>query len=449
VKEFSFPLDDSLKVGLIPTDKIRRNTPGLLECYNLKSTKEGLLEYTPIVNPYTYDGTWPFLQLFNTRTGVYAADATHVYEVDSGNNLSVLGDDLTVGNLWSMADFYTYQVWVNGNGCAVLDPTTSTLTAQTLTHIIESVCNYKGQLIAGGFGGNQSNWVAWSGIGKTYLTELLDKEDISNVTGQMPVGWFGDVYVVKRLGEYVMVYGSGGVSALRPISSPVTGFGLRVMLEYGIASKGCIGGDEYKHLFIDNEGALWSAVENVEFKTVQLSRLGYKQFMANLTAADIVISHDPIGKDFYISDGVRTYLYSDGLSEVYQIPSGIVRVGGYLYGYLFDTATADTSAYITTNSFDIGLRAIKTITSVEAGFTGSQVLSAIDYAYGTNTSMKRSRYKIVNKQGNVTPIVSGVDFKVHMKANSHVGFEIDNMTVRWKLSDKRSIRGAYGNQGSM
>lgn len=449
MREFSFPLDDSLKVGLIPTDKVRRNTPGLLECYNLVSKKEGLLEYTPIVNPYSYSCIWPYLQLFNTKEGVYAADAASIYEIDSGNNFVLLGSMLTRGNLWSMADFYTYQVWVNGNGCAVLDPATGTITGQTLTHIIESVCNYKGQLIAGGFGGDQSNWVAWSGIGKTYLTELLNKEDISNVTGQMPVGWFGDVYVVKRLGEYVMVYGSGGVSALRPISSPVTGFGLRVMLEYGIASKGCIGGDEHKHLFIDNEGALWSAIENVEYRTVQLSRLGYKQFMANLTAADIVISYDPIDQAFYISDGVRTYMLSDGMSEVYQLPSGIVRVGGNLYGYLHDTGAADKSAYITTNTFDCSLRAIKTISAIESGYTGTGAQMALDYAYQTGEALTRSTLKNINKHGVVTPIVSGVDFRSHMTIASHIGFEIDSMLVRFKVSDKRAIRGTYGAQQSL
>ena len=451
MKEFNFPYNEGLHVGLLPNDRFRRNIPGLLECYNMKVDESGLVPYVAIIDPLTGAPTysWPYPQLFDTTIGIFAASETGIYEADSGYNLTAKITSLPVGDIWHMADFYDYQVWVNGATCVVRDTTTGVFSVETLTHIVESVCNYKGQLIAGGFGGDKGNWVAWSGIGKTYLTELLDKEDQTNITGQMPVGWFGDVYCVKRLGEYVMVYGSGGVSALRPISSPVTGFGLRVMLQHGIAGKGCIGGDKHRHIFVDTEGYLWSATENIEFRTVELKKLGYKNFMTNLGAADIVINYDKLEKEFYISDGVRTYLLSTGLSEIYQLPSGIVRVGSGLYGALHEAVDADTSAFFTTNSFDMNLRAIKMISVLEIGCTGSGMQAGVDYCYNTLGSYTRSTLKDVNAKGVVSPVVSGVDFKVHVTAPLFSAFEVDSLLIRWKLNDKTAIRGTYGNQGNM
>ena len=451
MKEFNFPYTDGLHVGLIPNDRIRRNVPGLLECYNMKVGDGGLMPHENITDPFTGFPTyaWPYPQLFDTTIGLIGATESRIHEIDSGYNASSVISGLSVSDIWHMADFYDYQVWVNGATCVIRDTTTGVYSVQTLSHVIESVCNYKGQLIAGGFGGDQGNWVAWSGIGKVYLTELLNKQDQTNITGQMPVGWFGDVYCVKKLGEYVMVYGSGGVSALKPISSPVTGFGLRVLLDHGIVAKGCIGGDEHKHVFIDNEGALWSATENVEYRTVEVKRLGYKNFITNLGAADIVINYDKLEKDFYISDGDRTYLLSTGLSEIYQLPSGLVRIGSGLYGALHEAVDADTSAYFTTNSFDMSLRAIKMISVIEIGCTGSGMQAGVDYCFDTLGSYTRSTLKDVNAKGVVSPIISGVDFKVHVTAPLFSAFESDSLLVRWKLNDKTAIRGTYGNQGSM
>lgn len=451
MKEFSFPYNEGLHVGLIATDKLKRNVPGLLECYNIKVDESGLVPYTTITDPFSGFPTyaWPYPQLFDTTIGIIGATETRIHEVDSGYNASSVITGLSTGNLWQLADFYDYQVLVNGATCVIRDTTTGVYSVQALSHVVESVCNYKGQLIAGGFGGDQSNWVAWSGIGKTYLTELLDKQDQTNITGQMPVGWLGDIYCVKRLGDYVMVYGSGGVSALRPISSPVTGFGLRIMLNHGIAGKGCIGGDEHRHIFVDTEGYLYSAVENVEFKTVEVKKLGYKNFITNLGAADIVINYDKLEKDFYISDGEQTYLFSTGLSEIYQLPSGLVRVGAGLYGAMHEAVDADTSAYFTTNSFDMSLRANKMLSTLEVGCTGSGMQAAIYYCFNTLGTFTKSTLKDLNAKGVVTPLISGVDFKVHVTAPLYSAFEVDSLLIRWKLNDKTAIRGAYGSQGSM
>ena len=62
MKEFNFPYNEGLHIGLLPNDRFRRNVPGLLECYNMKVDESGLVPYVAIIDPLTGAPTysWPY-----------------------------------------------------------------------------------------------------------------------------------------------------------------------------------------------------------------------------------------------------------------------------------------------------------------------------------------------------------------------------------------------------
>jgi hypothetical protein len=190
-------------------------------------------------------------------------------------------------------------------------------------------------------------------------------------------------------------------------------------------------------LFIDSNGWLWEiGVDLVPRK------LGYKEYMASLDPANITISLEPGERDFYISDGSVTYLYNTGLSEVTQHPTSVVSWGGVpMY---IGSVGADLSAVIVTDAFDCNNRGIKTITGIEADTSKySDVTVAVDAVYEEGQAWERSTYKQLFKNGIVTPLVGGVAFRLCIKAASYADFEVSHVTVRYKLSDKRMIRGVY------
>lgn len=446
MKEYSFAYSEGLALGLIPSDKIKRGTPGLVEAYNVKITKEGPDEYEAITNPFVGlpTVTWPFPQIFNTKDGIYIATQTAIYKANSAYIVESMISGLTAGNLWEMADYTQYQVWTNGYVVVVRDAETGLFSQYPIDHTIESVCDYNGQLFAGGLGDDKENFVAWSNIGKVYLDQLLSRTDRSNTSGYMPMHFSGSVYRVKKLGENIVAYGTNGIGAIVPGSKPyktMTAFGRKDLFNFGIAGKGCVGGNDKFHMFIDNYGYI-----HMMDKDLKHSVIGYAPYIANF-ADDIVILFDELKNDFYISDGSICYLFSAGMSQIFQCPSGIVRQGSVLYGVTYDNS--DVSAYITTNSFDIHTRSIKTVQTVEAGITGVTPQGAVDYRYKHSEAFTRGMLKNISRHGVFTPMISGVDLRVHISSPSYIGFSVDELIIRYKMSDKRSIRGPYAEQSNL
>jgi hypothetical protein len=135
---------------------------------------------------------------------------------DSSYACTPLVTGLTAGRRWELADFGPYQVFANGAIVVYRDTTTGNYGQEaSMTHNIESLCAYNGQLVAGGLGSGYQNFVAWSDIGSATLTSLMTP-DIKNVRGFMPMDSRGSVLKVKKLGKGVMVYSTDGISYIYP-----------------------------------------------------------------------------------------------------------------------------------------------------------------------------------------------------------------------------------------
>jgi hypothetical protein len=440
MKEFSFQIRDFK--GLRPDSRIPRNAPNFSdECYNTRVGPFGLEPYEGITQPYIGMPTlaFPFPQAVFTLDGRYLVTDTTIYYVNADNTLTEVLGSLTGVDQWQLADFGLYQLWSNGRFMLERDDHRMFTVKGTATSI-GTICNFRGQLIAGNFGDGYLNFIAWSDIGRLGdITKLLQPEGNSkNTAGFMPLRLSGTVLTVKELDEAVIAYCTSGVVLLPPVTSPVVTFGQKIVSTVGLIARDAIAGDLHRHIYV---GVDQKVYEMVSGKPVP-KELGYKEYITTLTSADIVVSLDPQTGDFYISDGTKGFLLSPyGMSTIMDYPTSVGRVSGVLTGVRI--RSADVTAYNISTMVDFGMAAIKMITGVHVSGEGTSMTVGINYRFGVSGAFTLSTMKPINSLGFAAPIVSGNQLKVKVMSTAYATFKLDELNVRWKLSDKRGIRGIY------
>jgi len=313
---------------------------------------------------------------------------------------------------------------------------------------------------------NKPAYILWSGISSKLLwpfesslinTGILPAEGAFDTTrpeffewlfdndlGIMPMPWQGSVLCVLPLENAVIVYGSGGIAALVPVlvDNTTPTFGLKKLLDVGIASRSAVGGDEKRHVFVTNNGDLWTVDLNL-----QVERLGYREFFDSMLGKEIVVSFDPAEREFYIADGEKAFLLTPtGLCEQSQILTSFAHVSGGLVGLeVTDTGARQGAVSLQTDVLDFGNRDIKRVSQIEVGMTGiadveCQVLSRMD----GEAEFFESEWRVANASGVCVIPTSGVDLMVGVRGtivSSTPPPKIDYVTVHYQQQGKRFIRG--------
>jgi len=441
---------DYISKGLRPRGRSRRNAEGLVECYNLRCGPRGLEPYTPLSNPISgvdLSPSWPFPQLITstrykflvTRDEVGGQD--RIYEVSNDYSTITLialisHSTYGVGGRWSIADFDEYVLLSNGVYVVYRDTTVDTFdstTALTSTPTCNSICNFKGQLVGGGVRSSwydcDSSYIVWSRIGDVDCTI-----ENNNEAGIFRVPFEGEVYQVRRLGDFVVVYCENGILALSPVTSPAPTFKFIELSGVGLHSRYSVGGDYNVHLFVDAEGYVYGLDRNL-----RLNKLDYQEFMLEM-GDYIVVNYNPYDNDFYIGDGSKGYLINEnGMSEIGQSILDFAEPGAGLFVDL-----GDDEARITTDLIDMGYRGQKSTEVIEAGFTNSGIVRAsIDWRIDNSNDLENTGWVEVNNQGVATIRVVGTEFRLRLKSSDYSDFELDYLKLRYKMSDLRSIRGIY------
>lgn len=306
----------------------------------------------------------------------------------------------------------------------------------------------------------KENFVAWSSIGGGDFPIWLFQPHYSYDTGPgvdlviekfqrgdlgfMPMPWQGTVFGIKPLGGRVIVYGEGGICALNPVSGggniPPT-FGIQNILSSGIAGRGAFGGDEKGHVFVDQEGWVWNLTGEL-----QLQRLGFSYL---LSGTEPVVSYNQHLEEWYITTDDRAFiLNSHGLSETHQRVVSVNYAQGASLGtfHIGRRKVEDELASITTKGFDFDVRGIKTITNIRVDYEGSGLVEvAVDYRYNRHSPFRQSRWFRLNKEGITYLRISGVEFRISVRAYDWHDFYLDRLHIGWQLSDKRHTRGPYAN----
>ena len=325
-----------------------------------------------------------------------------------------------------------------------------------------SCCNFNGQFLIGGIvatgvDNKYSQWglntVAWAQIGRF---DFDYGSETSKTAGFMHMPWDGTVLKLTKLGNYVVVYGTNGMAMLRPISEPVSGYGLIPLSMPGIRSGFHCAGDSTLQGFVDVYGYWWTVTQDGKF-----TRWGYKEFLSQLSDP-FKVTFDQTLQRFFISDGSTCYVFNQyGMATVrQQVTSCGPGSDGEVVGIC--GSNDDYDVRVITDVMDYGTRGLKTITTMEAGIdvdATSAVKLAVDYRYDKRLDFTRSDWNLTNKRGGTGIMKTAVEFRLGVlveagfysvgdAANKSIPeVNLDYILATVQASDRRMIRGAFAQLG--
>jgi len=110
----------------------------------------------------------------------------------------------------------------------------------------------------------------------------------------------------------------------------------------------------------------------------------------------------------------------------------------------------DTDFLYSTDIIDFGLTGIKTVEGVDllASFSDKTIVEVmVAWRNNKREDFRDTKWVRVSPEGSCSPIVSGVEFKVSVRMIPCTDVSLDMITIRWKLVDKRHVRGLYQTTG--
>jgi hypothetical protein len=324
-----------------------------------------------------------------------------------------------------------------------------------------SCCNFKGQPILGGIISTDKQWtqlgscsVVWGAVGQWEF-----RPNVNRTAGYIKMPWSdwdeGLVHKVTRLGNNVMVYGNGGRAALKPYTQNLaTGFGLVDEVNGTGINKGFhMAGDSQLHGFVDTNNEFWVVESGPKF-----TKMGYKEWFTDLldenkdigVGTPMIVSYDPSNRRFYIGGYSSAYVLTEwGLYSTHQSITGVGNYrGNVLCGFFKDLGDYEGRFQIA--DIDFKQRGLKTVEHVELGVdyspVGSERLSVgVDTKYSHSEEVREGNWVRMNKEGVGYLGKTAVDFRVKVKVGDYRDGDpkFDSLKVRFKMVDKRSIRGMY------
>jgi hypothetical protein len=305
------------------------------------------------------------------------------------------------------------------------------LAAGPFTGTIDNVIMYE-------LGAGTDQW----GGGKSPWDTIVGRNEF----GMCPLPWQGTVLCQKRLGETVICYGDGGVTALVPYSAAIAGMapldihGLGMGV--GIASRCAVGGSQDQHVFVDNAGELWTLGTDLV-----ATRIGYGHIFADLLNAHIYVNFDPHRREYYISgyngSTYECYVWKDGsLGRAPFVPTSVHFLEGGLIGIL-QGSTASGVEIITSRFGGSDPKSIDevqavTLTTVDTDATGWTIY--VQYRFDSaDPSWSTSAGVVADMRGHARMNVSGLEFRIRLTHPDRTKADLDGLMVEMQSGGKRSL----------
>lgn len=466
MREFYTKIDEALLKGLKPEVKTPRNSPVLHECLGFRIGKKAIegieFLYNPLPSTLDMHYSWPFPQFLKQekyKILIVRDSITNlediVYSLDEHYNATQIFaiDELTYGkgSLMELADFGSYAFMTNGVIMIYWDVGINDwneVTVHANIPMMQTVCNFKGQMIGGCILSDWHNcdekFVVWSKIGEADFTPGLKNE-----AGFRRDLFGGEVYHVRRLGDNVVIYSSAGITLMNPVGSPASTFGFKELHGVGLKNRGAMDGDFRQHIFIDLEDVVWRLTSE------GLKELDYSEYVKVLDAQDasgipndVIVNFNHYRGDFYISDGMKSLLLSpQGMSNYPQSVNAVWYDNEDDHGLcgLPETPDEPSENMLVSHVIDMGYRAQKTIFSIELGSAAMDAEVAIDWRMHHTVDFQRTAFVPINPEGIASLIIAGIEFRVCVKSTYFTTeySSLDYIILRWKMTDLRGLRGVY------
>lgn len=501
MRGYSSTLGPNFRRGIVRDLNTPLNSGGLLDAVNCLVGDGGLEGYKPsiMMNTDVMDIDWPFPQVFHTDSGIYYCNRDYIKRVTPAGDGTITVDE-TILDLsgeshldlcwpWTLVDIPMYPMFVSGDCLVYYDGAneewvtfnsryaTIPLTADpfgesgtnwnsTWSHPVAG-CFHNGQVILVGASEStaspsESRLIRWSEIGALRFL---------GHTGTT-VGTAGQAYITDDdndilmrclpLGKAIIVYGSYGVYAMVPVSEPIPTFSVMRIANTGINNPLASAAGHDRHIFVDRLGCLWAV--GADLKPVNL---GYQHlFEDTIKRTDITdstgiisILYNRADNEFYIGNGVETFLYKDDV---------VTRLGCIITGFCdfrgvqtkdeetveiyredllgFCVGTNDLELGLQTTVLDFKTPGFKTIDQVAIGGDldiSMSVSIMVEYRNSRFEAFKETPWRRVSPQGVARINVTGSEFRINVRCFPFDGVQIDYLSLAWKVVDRRYIRGAY------
>ena len=337
-----------------------------------------------------------------------------------------------------------------------------------------SICLFRGQVFTCGSksatAGTARRLVRWSEIGAFRFLDCT-ANPFRNEAGVYYVG-DNDEDVALRvlpLKSAVICYGAYSITAFTPVKDPVPGFKIDRIADIGIKNPLAVNGSENQHVFVDRHGYLRTLTITTD--GLRISNLGYQHIFAGMqddynmvTGLGIInVVYNKVDEEFYISDGLESYRFarkeladsgrrsmldnSNDLSELSKAYTSVIGTRPII-GAVFDLLAGGATRYLQfeTETIDLGMSAIKTISTVEV--LGNWAASAtvevmVKWRNDRSTTFTSTSWVRCSPDGFASPMVSGRDLRICVRIDNHTGAIIEAVILEWQLSDKHSVRGNY------
>lgn len=269
---------------------------------------------------------------------------------------------------------------------------------------------------------------------KEIIWDSLERGDI----GLVPVRKVSNIRALKQLGSRMLVYGDNAISELRQIDG---GFQETLVCDFGIGGRGCVGGDDRRHIFYDGVGQLYSWYSNQD----RPERLGYAAIFSQYLPERTVITYDPVENDVWISDGGLTYVLTDqGLGgPMSQHPTSMFHDSMYGLVGMYSTAPIDSWS-VQFSNFDMGHRDFKHLVLAQVIGDGYRRASAKVTGTTDVTGVSRSTpWAPINKDGVTFPSMSFIEGSVTMRGDGD-DVNISAIEIRYQNEGRKYRRGTSG-----
>lgn len=152
---FVFAIEaQALARGLRPSKRVPRNAKFLIKCEGAVGL-DGILQVIDDLENDRVDtsveitDSFPYPQIFVLNNFILLCDETNIYEYD-GTTLTLVIGPVAAGSLWSVVEFFDFLYLTNGVVSILRDPMDGTYATTTDYPICQSLCDFNGQIIAGG-----------------------------------------------------------------------------------------------------------------------------------------------------------------------------------------------------------------------------------------------------------------------------------------------------------
>jgi hypothetical protein len=365
-----------IAAGMRPESWTARDREYLVNCRNLRATRDGAKQFYPFVAPvsdsYITDTlgeskTWPFPQaVFGKAVSLLCfADALYTLNISAGTASLIDTKDpddptgstskaIPAGKDWHFLDLHTSWMLFNGS-CVVWQTMRSphVWVCDDVT-IGTGVAHKDGRALFGGFSaddcyaradwpsywdsrkgelpadyaslalsGMGGNWVWWSSYFAPDLLHLVDPEAVMNTGVAVDLAWRNEagarpmpfqlaVHGMRTMGDSVVVYGNDGICALRPTGKTYAPVRFEGLGDY----VGVTPGANTRTHWAGDSSAQWFVDPDDELwvltPNMRAERVGLSEHIAELDRDNLLLAWDGSHRALYIADGDNCVYIEDG-----------------------------------------------------------------------------------------------------------------------------------------